>query len=108
MMTKAEFCERFAAHMLKHSRERPSRGGSMEDYARAVAATYYDDDFQDDPSLTPEECAAADMSSWEGRTVTSPSSLLTLLPGTAVRWALFRGRIQRYCRWKRRRLKDGQ
>lgn len=93
-MTKAEFCDRFTAHMLKHSTETSTGGGSMEDYARAVAATYYEDDFQDNPSLTPEECAVADMSYWEDRRVEAPSWLFALLPGTAMKWAMFCDRVR--------------
>ncbi|RWR30509.1 hypothetical protein D2T29_12625 [Sinirhodobacter populi] len=63
-ITKDEFIERFVAHMVKSVGPCFTDGSSIEDYAREVAPSYYEEQHRDDPDETPEDCADADMSYW--------------------------------------------
>jgi hypothetical protein len=62
-LTKEEFCERFAAHMLKKVGPKDASGGDVAAYAKETAPSYWEDQHQD--GLSPEECAETDLSYWE-------------------------------------------
>lgn len=63
-LTKAEFCQRFVAHILKTAgRETFDCGSSIREYAEETAPYYFEDELQS--GAGPEDCAKADMSYWE-------------------------------------------
>jgi len=62
-MTEAEFTERFVAQMLKRAGPKFNDGSSNEEYARATAPSYFEEQHQQDGE-SPEDCADADMSYW--------------------------------------------
>lgn len=65
LLSQEEFCTRFKARMLRMYTEF-NDGSSVADYADLTAPDYFNDHYRDDPSMTPEECAEADMSPWTG------------------------------------------
>lgn len=64
-MTDKEFCERFVRHMILNAGFLQFDDGSLvADYAKEVAPTYYEQEWQRDEG--PEACAEADISYWGG------------------------------------------
>lgn len=63
-VTKAEFVERFVAHMLRIIGPKDAAGDDVEAYARDTAPSYWEEQHQRDGE-TPEDCAAVDVSYWE-------------------------------------------
>ena len=62
-MGKQEFIDRFVARMCKQAPFTTfDDGGTVIDYARETAPTYWDD--PDQRAEGPEECADADISYW--------------------------------------------
>jgi hypothetical protein len=66
-LTPEELTERFVKEMLRLVPETKTFKDrtSIEKYARETAPIYYDEQYAEDPSLTPEELAEADISYWE-------------------------------------------
>lgn len=64
-MDRSEFCERFVAAMIRSVGPTFAGGDRIESYARAVAPSYFEEQFADDPTVAPEEWAACDISYWE-------------------------------------------
>jgi len=60
-LTREEFIERFVAEMVSYGATFDD-GTSVEEYAREIAPTYWDN--EDQRAEGPEECAQADMSYW--------------------------------------------
>lgn len=60
-MAEDEFTARFVAEMLNIAGPVFADGGSVADYARETAPSYFEDDF----GMSPEECASTDISYWE-------------------------------------------
>lgn len=63
MMEESEFCSRFVARMLAVAGSEFADGESVEAYAREVAPSYFETDWQRE--MGPEECADTDISYWE-------------------------------------------
>lgn len=61
-LTKEEFCRRFIERMVSVGGETFDDGGSIREYAEAVAPSYWEN--QNFDGETPEDCAAADISYW--------------------------------------------
>ena len=62
-IAKAEFIERFIAHMVKMRGPEFDDGSSIAEYARETAPLYWAEEYQRE--WGPEECAEADMDCWE-------------------------------------------
>lgn len=62
-ITRDEFIERFVKHMLSVGGTTFADGGSIEEYAREIAPTYWGDEGLREDG--PESCAEGDMDCWE-------------------------------------------
>jgi hypothetical protein len=62
-LPRDEFLARFKARMLRAG-ERFDDGSSIARYADDTGPTYFDGQHAEDPTITPEECAEADISYW--------------------------------------------
>ncbi len=62
-LTRAEFCRRFIAEMLRLAGNKFRDGASIAKYAAEIGSTYWDDPDQRDDG--PEACAESDISYWE-------------------------------------------
>lgn len=64
LINEKEFVERFVAKMLLVAGPVDADGDSVEDYARQIARSYFEEQYLND-DMSPEECASTDVSYWE-------------------------------------------